>query len=192
MGQWVEPEVTGLPTRMWVEPPDATNLQQMDGDGYPAVIADARHAYKVETVEGLEAFWLDFLERHHRVLRANDPLDEVDAYINRMRLLVDCPFCNAGNYAWNRCPLSCCLDCGLLVKVRFPAPTVLSHAIRLLAVRPIVNANWNAHQGETIEELERENRWLLNEPSVEKNGLVVPVGLDVPEALERYVDPQVA
>ncbi len=88
--------------------------------------------------------------------------------------------------------LACCLDCGLLFKVRHPSPFVLSAAIRLLAVRPIVNANWNAHKGETIEDLERENRWMLNEPSIEKNGLVVPIGLDVPDALAKYVDPEVA
>ena len=71
-------------------------------------------------------------------------------------------------------------------------PLIRSAAIRLLAVRPIVNCNWNAHKGETVEELERENRWLLDEPSIERNGLVVPVGLDVPDALAKYVDPKVA
>ena len=64
-------------------------------------------------------------------------------------------------------------------------------AVRLLAVRPIVNANWNVHKGETLDDIDRENRWLLDEPSVEKNGLVVPVGLTVPEALDKYADAKV-
>ena len=73
-----------------------------------------------------------------------------------------------------------------------PAPPVLARGIRALAVRPVLNCNWDAHKSETVEELERDNRWLLNEPAIEKNGLVVPVGLDVPDALARYIDPRVA
>jgi hypothetical protein len=182
----------GLPTLLDASPPDPQNPRQAEHDGYPDVIVDQRHAYGCETVEEIELFWLETLERSHVPLHATDPLDEVDAYINRARLLADCPGCNAGAFVWNRNPLACCLDCGLLFKVRFPSPFVLAAAIRLLAVRPVVNCNWNAHKGETVTELERENRWLLNEPSVEKNGLVVPTGLDVPDALARYIDPQVA
>ncbi len=179
----------GLPTRVKAEPPDPAKPRQVEDDGYPAVIADQRHAYQCETVEEIETFWLE----HLRVAPwTNDPLDEVDAYINRARLLADCPGCNAGAFAWNRNVFACCLDCGLLFKVRFPSPFVLSAATRLLAVRPIVNMNWNAHKGETVEELERENRWLLDQPSMEKNGLVVPTGLDVPDALTKYVNPKVA
>ncbi len=168
---------------------------QVEHDGYPAVIRDARHGYGVETGEELENFWLDTLERKRIEPRTNDPLDEVIPYINRARWLVDCPACNAGNFVWDAphsAALTCCLDCGLLAKVAWQSPFVRSAAIRLLAVRPIVNCNWNAHKGETVEELERENRWLLDQPSIEKNGLVVPVGLSVPDALAKYVDPEVA
>ncbi len=181
----------GLPTLTKVGPPDPLAPPQVEHDGYPAVLADQRHAYRCETVADIEDFWLAALEQKNLTPRTSDPLDEGDAYINRMRLLVDCPSCNSGAYAWNRNPLACCLDCGLLFKVRFPSPFVLAAAVRLLAVRPVVNANWNAHKGETLEELERENRWCLDEPSVEKNGLVVPAGLDVPEAFAKYVDPEV-
>lgn len=163
----------------------------MPDDGYPAVIADQRHGYGCETVEEIETFWLEGLDRKGLELHWNDPMDEVVPYINRARWLVDC-LCNAGNYAWDRNPLACCLECGLLVKVVWQTPTIRSAAVRLLAVRPIVNCNWHPHKGETVDELERENRWLLDEPSIEKNGLVVPVGLDVPEALAKYVDPKVA
>lgn len=176
----------GLPTLLDASPPDPANPRQYPDDGYPDVIKDQRHAYGCETREEIEDFWLAHLRvepryEHH----------EVTPYINRARWLVDCPNCNSGAYAWDRNPLACCLDCGLIVKVMWQAPAIRSHAIRLLAVRELVNCNWNAHKGETVEELERENRWLLNEPSVARNGLIVPVGLTVPEALERYVDPKV-
>jgi hypothetical protein len=180
----------GLPTKLWAGPPDPNDPNQYPDDGYPAVIADQRHAYRVETVEEVEAHWMEHLFRHGVEMWTDHR--EVVPYINRARWLVDCPNCNAGNFAWDRNPYACCLDCGLLVKVMWQPPLVRSQAVRLLAVRPIGNCNWNAHKGETVEELETENRWLLDQPSVEKNGLVVPQGLDVPEALEKYVDPKVA
>ncbi len=172
----------GGTTRVWAGPPDPANPPQYPDDGYPDVIADQRHAYQCDTVEEIETFWLECLERKGLEPWTTDPMLERDAYINRARYLADCT-CNSGAFVWNRNPLGCCLDCGQLFKVRHPAPAVLAAAIRLLAVRPIVNCNWNAHQGETLAELERENRWLLNEPSIEKNGLLVPKGLDVPDAL---------
>lgn len=180
----------GLPTLVDISPPDPANPRQVADDGYPDVIKDQRHGYGRETVEEIEAFWLESLIRHRIELWTDDR--ECVPYINRARWLVDCPNCNAGNYAWDRNLHACCLDCGLLVKVLWQSPFLRSAAVRLLAVRPIVNCNWNAHKGETVEDLGRENRWLLNEPSIEKNGLVVPVGLDVPDALAKYVDPKVA
>lgn len=176
----------GAPTLI---PIDFDEPPKVEHDGYPDVIADARHAYKVETVEDLEDFWLRTLERPGVEMHWSEI--EVVPYINRARWLVDCPECNSGNYVWDRSLLACCLDCGLMVKVAWQSPFVRSAAIRLLAVRPVVNCNWNAHKGETVEQLEVENRWLLDEPSVEKNGLIVPKGLDVPDALAKYIDPEV-
>jgi len=182
-------DVGGI-TRLDASPPDPENPRQYPDDGYPAVILDQRHGYGKETVAEIEDFWLEQLGERRLEMTFDDR--EAIPYINRARWLVDCPACNAGNYVWDRNPLACCLDCGLVVKVRWQVPLIRSAAIRLLAVRPIVNCNWNAHKGETVEELERENRWLLDEPSIERNGLVVPVGLDVPDALAKYVDPKVA
>lgn len=165
---------------------DPEKVRQYEDDGYPAVIADQRHAYGVETLQEVEDHWLEHLGRTGTELWADGR--EATPYINRARWLYDCPECRTGGYAWDRNPYGCCLDCGLLTKIRWQPPLVRSAAIRLLAVRPIVNCNWDAQKGETVEDLERENRWMLNEPSVEKNGLVVPRGLSVPEALERYVE----
>ena len=172
----------GLPTLLDAGPPDPDSPRKMPDDGYPAVIADARHGYQIDTVAELEDFWLTALDKRHLEPWFDETLS-AQPYINRARWLVDCPACNSGNYAWDRTPLACCLDCGLIHKVAWQSPPLRSAAIRLLAVRPIVNCNWNAHKGEALDELERENRWLLDEPSVEKNGLVVPRGLDVPDAL---------
>lgn len=180
----------GLPTKIKAAPPDPTDPHQYPDDGYPAVIADQRHGYGYETVEEIEAHWLETLFAKNIVPSWNG--HQVVPYVNRARWLVDCPGCNAGNWAWDRNPYACCMDCGEIVKVVWHPPLERSRAIRLLAVRPIVNCNWNAHKGESVDELEVENRWLLDEPSVEKNGLVVPKGLDVPEALAKYVDPKVA
>lgn len=179
----------GLPTLLHIDP---TTPPKVEDDGYPDVIRDARHAYGCETAEQIEDHWLTVLERAHVVPWTREPFDEIAPYVNRARWLIDCPGCNAGNFVWDQMTLGCCLDCGLLVKVAWQSPFVRSAAVRLLAVRPVVNCNWDAHKGETLEDLERENRWLLNEPSIEKSGLVVPVGLTVPEALERYIDPKVA
>lgn len=175
---YIEPEVTGLPTRLRF---DGEPIPYPD-DGYPDVIKDQRHAYGCTTRQEIEDWWLD----HLRVEPWFDQTLEAVPYINRARWLVDCPNCNAGAFAWDGNPLACCLECGLIVKVAWQAPKIRSAAVRLLAVRPLVSCNWNAHQGETVEDLERENRWLLQEPSVEKNGLLVPYGLDVPDALEKY------
>ena len=183
-------EVPGMTVRVRADPPDPDNPYQMSDDGYPAVIADQRHFFKCETVQDIENAWLDNLALKS-VEPWFDPNLSVVPYINRARWLVDCPHCNAGNFAWDRNPLACCLECGLIVKVAWQLPQLRSQVVRLLAVRPIAACNWNAHKGETIETLERENLLMLNEPSVEKNGLVVPAGLDVPEALHRYVEPQV-
>lgn len=177
----------GMITALTIDPDDP---QQYPDDGYPDVIADQRHGYRCETVEDVEDFWLAHLARAGIEPRWEG--HEVAPYVNRARWVVDCPGCNAGNYAWDRNPYACCLDCGLLVKVLWQPPLERSLAVRLLAVREIVNCNWNAHKGETVAELERENRWLLNEVAVVRNGLVVPTGLDVPEALAKYVDPKVA
>jgi hypothetical protein len=177
----------GLPTLLDANP---DIIRQYPDDGYPDVIKDQRHGYRQETVEDIEAFWLEHLAK--RNLEPWFDNREAVPYINRGRWLVDCPGCNAGNFAWDRNPLACCLDCGLLVKVLWQAPLARSRAVRLLAVRELANQNWNAHKGETVEDLECENRWLLDEPSTVKNGLIVPVGLDVPYALAKYVDPKVA
>lgn len=180
----------GMSTLLDVSPPDPDRPRKMSDDGYPDVIADARHGYGINTVAELELHWLDYLDRHNLEPWFDETLSAVP-YVNRARWLTDCPSCNAGNWAWDQSPASCCLDCGLVYKTRWLAPTVRAAAVRLLAVRPIVNANWNVHKGETLDDLDRENRWLLDEPSVEKNGLVVPVGLTVPEALDKYADAKV-
>ncbi len=180
----------GQSTRIFAGPPDPANPPQNPDDGYPAVIADQRHAYGRETVDEIEAFWAEVLEQRG-IEPWFDPTLSAVPYINRARWLTDCPNCKSGAFAWDRNPRCCCLDCGLIYKAAWLAPAVRAAAVRLLAVRPIVNCNWDAHKGETLEELDRDNRWLLNEPSIEKNGLIVPVGLDVPEALAKYIDPQV-
>lgn len=180
----------GLPTLLNAAPPDPDDPRQYPDDGHPAVISDQRHGYGVETRAEIEAHWVKSLAG-----RGIEPWSDgrgVVPYINRARWLVDCPSCNAGNWAWDRNPYACCMECGLLVEVHWQAPLVRSRAIRLLAIRELVNCNWNAHRGETVEELEMENRWMLGESTTVKNGLVVPVGLDVPEALAKYVDPKVA
>lgn len=182
---------TGLPTTTVVRPDDWTDHPpKVEDDGYPAVIADARTAYRCETAEAIEDFWLTTLERKR--VEPHWVEGDVAPYINRARWLTDCPSCNAGNFVWDQMTLGCCTDCGALYRVVWQPPFIRSAAIRLLAVRPILNCNWNAHKGETVAELERENRWMLDEPSIEKNGLVVPRGLDVPDALAKYIDPKVA
>jgi hypothetical protein len=176
-------QVPGMTTLVDASPPDPDNPRQMSDDGYPAVIADQRHGYQCETREEIESYWLDWLDAHHLEPWFDETLSAVP-YINKARWLVDCPSCNAGNWAWDRNPLVCCLECGLICKAAWLAPQVRSAAVRLLAVRPIAACNWDCHKGETVEELEVENRWLLNDPGIERNGLWAPGSLAMPDELK--------
>ena len=180
----------GLPTLVDASPPDRDNPRQNPDDGYPAIIQDQRHGYGCESVDEVEDHWIEHL--HTTGVEMTWTGRQVVPYINRGRWLTDCPGCNAGNWAWDRNPYCCCMDCGLLVKVMWQLPAERAHAIRVLAVRELVHQNWNAHKGETVQTLEFENRWHLGSDTTVKGGLVVPVGLDVPDALAKYVDPKVA
>lgn len=181
-------DVPGMTAAMDITAPDPANPRTMSDDRYPAIIADQRHYYQCNTVEEVEAFWLDHCERE-----GTEPSfggREVDAYINLARWLANCPDCRTpegqpvGMFVWDRNLNAMCLVCCEIFKVRFPAPSIRSTAIRLLAARHIENCNWNAHEGETLDELARENRWLLDDPTIMQDGLWVPASMRVGEPVD--------
>lgn len=165
----------GLSALVDISPPDPDNPRKNTDDRYPGVIADQRDAYRCDTVREVEDFWVETCDQIGK-----EPVwdsREVSAYINRARWLADCPDCVTGSYVWSQNPYMMCLACCVIFKVRHPAPAVAAAAIRLLSAREVVNCNWNAHQGETVDQLSAENRWLLNDPTVIKDGLWVPASV---------------
>src|SRR5688572_32920736 len=84
---------------------------------------------------------------------------QVVAYVNDSRWVASCPECNDGMLCWYDNPDACCLGCGHVFSVKFPAGAV--KAAGLLLDRPEHARNWDAHKGESLQELERENDSML-------------------------------
>lgn len=80
----------------------------------------------------------------------------VTAYINYNRWVADCPNCGAGIACVPDCSQAVCLECGERYDVSFPDATTREAIEALLLMRPQRNRHWRP--GETIEDLERENR----------------------------------
>ena len=58
---------------------------------------------------------------------------------------------------------------------------------RLLAGRPAQHRNWDAHKGETVEELKIQNVLMQGVAPEMRDGLLVAAGVTVPE---RFIGPQ--
>jgi hypothetical protein len=94
---------------------------------------------------------------------------------------------------WDRNPYACCLGdgCGRVFKVLWQLPQLRSEVMRLVAGRPEGHRNWDAHKGETVEELKIQNVLLQGVPAVERNGLLMAENVSLPDELvspEEYLD----
>ena len=128
-----------------------------------------------------------------RVPTADPEKRTVVPYINSSRWIADCPACGTSNWVWDHLPDMVCMGrgCGLVFKAKWQAPPVRSEVIRLLAGWPEGNRNWDAHKGETVEELKLQGIFLLGVPAVERNGLVVAANIDMPDDVlgpQEYLD----
>jgi len=112
-------------------------------------------AFKPKTPQGQRVYWTEFLERNGRHVTPDHRT--VDAYVSDNRWLADCPSCGAGIHAWSENPECCCLLCGHLFAVRWPADK--SEAEQVLEERPPSARHWQpwGNHPESVDKLEREN-----------------------------------
>lgn len=84
----------------------------------------------------------------------------VTAYISEGRWVADCPNyprCRGGIACWDQNPHGCCLDCGTVVKVKFPTKRDRDKAAAALLARPDPKTrNWRP-EFEKPADLVREN-----------------------------------
>jgi hypothetical protein len=184
----------GLATRVRI--PDADEVLQLPDDAYPGIYRDQRHmlpgAQDATTAEDVWRCWEDHLARYQRTVPVRDAR-EVVPYLNHGRWVADCPECLGGMACWDRNPYACCLGdgCGRVFKVLWQLPQLRSEVMRLVAGRPEGHRNWDAHKGETVEELKIQNVLLQGVPAVERNGLLMAENVSLPDELvspEEYLD----
>ncbi len=191
----------GLSTRI---DPNPENPRTYPDDAYPAIIEDQRHAYRVDTVEQVTEWQRAFLAGEcppHPVERppiATEIIrDErtVVPHINASRWIADCPECGAANAVWDNNPTMVCLGCGRSFKVAWQPPKERAEAIRVLADWPELNRSWDAHKGETVEELKIQKVLLTGVAPEKRNGLIVAAGVTMPDEVtspQEYLDRLIA
>lgn len=187
----------GLSTRVKVDP---ENPPPMGDDAYPAVFGDQRTMLPggIGCDDAEAVFWkcwVPHLEQHQPGLLPHFDEDsrEVVPYLNAGRWVADCPACGCGMACWDRNPYTCCLGwrCGRMFKVRWQAPPVRSEVMRLLAGWPEGNRNWDAHKGETVDELKIQGVLMAGVAPTERNGLLVAENVRLPDELTdpgEYLD----
>jgi hypothetical protein len=106
---------------------------------------------------------------------------EVVPYVNHARWVADCPACNGGMHCWDRNPYACCLTCGTMFKVVWQSPHARAEVVRLLAGRVPTDRNWNAHKGETAEELAIQNVLMQGVAPEHRDGLLVAANVTMPK-----------
>lgn len=125
--------------------------------------------YRVPSEAALRAFWGEWHVKHYgKDLTASDK--SLRAYVNAGRWLADCPICNNGIGLHPLIQQACCIECGIVFGVTFPPAGLMAEAERLLLLRPVAARNWypndvtalpRGRAGESIDQLEKENKMLL-------------------------------
>lgn len=188
----------GGSTRIDASPPDPDNPPSYPDDAYPAIIEDQRHAYKVETIAQVEAWQAAFLAgespphpKPRPAIRVQADDRSVIPHINASRWIAECPECRSANAVWDRNPKMVCLGCGRVYKVAWQLPKERAEVIRVLADWPETNRSWDAHKGETVEELKIQKVLLQGVAPEKRNGLIVAAGVKMPDDLtspQEYLD----
>lgn len=140
----------------------------MGGQGLILEAPDLQ-AFKPRTIEGAWTYWRDFLSRNGKRAPHRDDRT-VPAYVSENRWCADCPACDAGIFCWSENPDACCLRCGSVFRVEWPAEKAAAE--KVLEDRPPANRHWQPHRGETVEKLERENELMRN---IEARPVLKPV-----------------
>lgn len=118
--------------------------------GFPDIYACA------PTAEAVRAVCAEHLAR--RSVAPHKTGRTVPAYVSDNRWVADCE-CGAGIACWEQMGEACCLLCGAVYDVDWSANT--PDAMTLLRARPLQARNWAPHKGDTLRELEEENRVML-------------------------------
>jgi hypothetical protein len=81
------------------------------------------------------------------------------AYVNGGRWVADC-LCSGGIACWPGAQEVACLDCGRIYRtVDYPSKAQVDRADALLSERHSpFQRNWNRHQGETLADIQAENK----------------------------------
>lgn len=195
----------GASTRVDASPPDPENPPTYSDDAYPAIVEDQRHAYGCVDADEILAFqraWHHGEVPPHPLPPAGWPVKEITAdpqgrevvpHINASRWIAICPECGAGNAVWDKTSTMVCLGrgCALMFKVAWQHPKERAEVIRLLADWPEMNRSWDAHKGETVEELKIQKVLLQGVAPEKRNGLLVAAGVTMPDDLtspQEYLD----
>lgn len=189
----------GLSTRVDASPPDPNNPRTFSDDAFPAIIEDQRHAYRCDTIEEVAAWqaaWLAGECPPHPVPRQKiaDPVRderEVIPHINASRWIAECLECHAANAVWDANPSMVCLGCGRVYKVAWQPPKDRAEVIRVIADWPEQNRSWDAHKGETVEELKIQAVLMQGIAPEKRNGLIVASGVTMPDDVtspQDYLD----
>lgn len=174
-------------------PFDLASPPTYSDDAYPDVIADQRHMLPngVNCETGEQVFWqvwLPFLERNGIEPHLDEQGREVVPYINHSRWVADCPACNGGMSCWDRNPYTCCLNCGRMFKVAWKPPKTRAEIVRFLAGQDPNRRNWNAHKGETLENVVLEAAVNGDKPLEMQNGLLVAGNMRIADELASQAE----
>lgn len=188
-------ELPGASTRVRI--PDRDEVDQLPDDAYPAIFRDQRHmvpgGLECENAEAMWVCWAEHLAKVQHIEPTPDQR-EVVPFLNHGRWIANCPACGCGMACWDRNPYACCLGkgCGRTFKVLWQTPQLRSEVMRVLAGRigckchyddPLAHLNWDAHQGETVEELKVQNVRLLGVTHEKRNELLVAENVPMPDDL---------
>ncbi len=166
-------DVPGATARVFIDPSKPMKADE----GYPDLFMDMRHGCGVDTPAEAVAYWAEWL--------GHDPIPDpeqraVVPHLNASRWVALCPDCGERSWAWDLIPGWCCLHCGIVFDVAWPSPFLRAAVMRLVAGWPAVNRSWDAHLGETVEQLDRQGI-LMGHGTTIANGFEIAANIPAPD-----------
>lgn len=117
---------------------------------------------RLETVAAVEAAWRKFARQgfeerdgERTLLDLTETMPPLPARVNAGRWIADCLFCSGGIAAWSENPRGCCLSCGRVYLIVFPADVEQIETV--LMARPATSTRNYDPLTETLDDLKREN-----------------------------------
>lgn len=140
-----------MTSRRPLPPEERTPDEEVIPERPSTAVVDAVSMLRVKDASGLPVRWT----RHLRGLGLVPTPDarRLVGYINHGRWVADCINCGGGVACGPSLPEGCCLDCGHVFGIDYPADW--RDAVRELEARPQRFRNWEP--GETVQDLRDEN-----------------------------------